>query len=147
MAITTKQLLRQIQNSNDRMEMARILVELADRAEHNVMVREILRKTVLPPPFNMLEYIKPNNRRGYWARKPCWRDYPTKAQLQARLQFSKINYSLFGTKGTFERPDGTRIGRVNQLAGNLMRSRKIVSKQEREEGKKQKAIERIARLG
>lgn len=147
MAITTKQLYRQIQNSNDRMEVARILVELADRAEHNVMLREILRKTVLPPPFNVFEYIKPNNRRGYWARKPYWREYPTKAQLQVRLQFSKISYSLFGTKGTFERPDGTRIGRVNQLAGDLMRSRKIVSKEEREERKKQKAIERITGFG
>lgn len=122
-------------------------MELADRAEHNVMLREILKKTVLPPPFNVFEYIKPKNRRGYWSRKPYWREYPTKAQLQARLQFSKISYSLFGTKGTFERADGTRIGRVNQLAGDMMRHRKIINKEEQEETKKQKAIERIARLG
>lgn len=139
-------LFNKLQTTQDRIEIARVLVELAGRAERNPALQEVLRKTELPAPWNILEYVKPGNRCGYWARIPYWREHPSVAQAQARLEFSKINYSLFGTKGIVERPDGTRIGLLNQLAGELMRSRKIVSEESKADGQRQKAIERIARL-
>lgn len=145
MSVTTQQLLRQIQITGNRIKLAEILIELADRAENNPGLQQILRKITLPPPFNALEYIKPGNRKGYWARKPYWREHPTANQLEARLRFSVINYHLYGTKGTVKRKDGTRIGLVNQLASDLMRRRKIVSAGELAERRKQKLIDRIAK--
>ncbi len=125
--------------------MAAILVELAACAERNPTLQDILRKIDLPVPYNILKYTSPGGRRkGYWGRIPYTRDFPSINQVQARLEFSKINYTLFGTKGTVERPDGTRIGLVNHLAGELMRSRKIVSEGEKADRQRQKAIERIA---
>lgn len=127
------------------MKLAEILVELADRAENNPGLQQILKKMTLLPPFNTLEYIKPGNRKGYWARKPYWREHPTPNQLEARLRFSVINFHLYGTKGTVKRQDGTRIALVNQIAGDLMRRRKIVSAGELAERRKRKAIEKIAK--
>lgn len=144
MPVTTKQLFRQIQTTGNRIKLAEILVELADRAENNPSLQQILKKMLLPPPFNTMEYIKPRNRKGYWARKPYWREHPTANQLEARLRFSMINYHLYGTKGTVKRQDGTRIGLANQLAGDLMRRSKIVSAEELAEKRKRKVIERIA---
>jgi hypothetical protein len=145
MVITNKQLLKQLYAQTDRMSLAAILVELAERAENNPMLQEILRKIKLPPTFDTLEYIKPGNRKGYWARKPCWREHPTVNQREARLRFSKINYSLYGIKGIIVRPDGTRISQVNALAGELMKDAgRIASNGEREARKKRELIERIA---
>lgn len=145
MSVTTQQLLRQIQTTGNRIKLAEILIELADRAENNPSLQQILKKIILLPPFNTIEYIKPGNRKGYWARKPYWREHPTANQLEARLRFSVINYHLYGTKGTVKRKDGTRIGLVNQLASDLMRRRKIVSAGELAERRKQKLIDRIAK--
>lgn len=145
MSITTYQLLRRVQTSKDRRIVAETLVELAQRAENDTMLRQILRKVTLPPPFDTLEYIKPSNRKGYWAKKPYWREHPTVNQREARLRFSRINYYLYGIKGTIVRPDGTRISQVNALAGELMKDAgKIESNGEREARKKRELIERIA---
>ncbi|MDO8724898.1 MAG: hypothetical protein Q7J35_02385 [Candidatus Methanoperedens sp.] len=135
-----------MQTTQDRMEIARVLVEFAERAERNPTLQNTLRKMELPAPFNVIEYVKPGNRRGYWARKSYSREHPSVAQAQARLEFSEINYSLFGTKGTVERSDGTRIGRVNFIAGELMRSRKIISEEEKADRQKQRAIERLVQV-
>ncbi|MBU3967578.1 MAG: hypothetical protein KKG76_09415 [Euryarchaeota archaeon] len=138
-------LFNKLQTTRDRIGIARVLVELASRAEHNPTLQEVLAKIRLPSPFNVVEYVRPGDRRkGYWARIPYTREHPSVAQVQARLEFSKINFSLFGTKGTVERPDGTRIGRVNLIVGDLMRSQRIVSEEEKADRQKQKAIERIA---
>lgn len=145
MNMQLQHLFNKIMTTQSRIEMAAILVELAERAERNLTLQEFLRKTRLPAPYNVLEYISPGGRRrGYWGRIPHTRDFPSINQVQARLEFSKINYSLFGTKGTVERPDGTRIGLVNYFAGELMRSRRVVSEEEKAGRLRQKAIERIA---
>jgi hypothetical protein len=142
-----QQLFNRLQSAQDRIEVAAILVELAERAERNVILQEALKKVELPPPYNILKYTSPSpggRKKGYWGRVPYTHDFPSINQVQARLEFSKINYSLFGTKGTVERPDGTRIGRVNFIAGELMRSRRVVSEEEKADRQRQKAIERIA---
>lgn len=128
------------------MEVATILVDLATRAERDTALQDVLRKIKLPSPYDVLEYTRPSSRgkKGYWGRIPRWRQYPSIAQAQARLTFSEINFSLFGTRGTVERSDGTCIGLVNHLAGKLMRSRRIVSEEEKADRQKQKIIERLA---
>lgn len=128
--------------ASNRVDAAAALVTLADEAERSPYLQEYLRRVDLPPPFHIFEYVKPGNRRGYWARKPYWREHPTRAQIQARLRFSKINWLLYDTRGTVERPDGTRISKISQLAGELMKGQ-IVSDEEKEERRKQKAIERL----
>lgn len=139
----TRQLLRQVQIHKDRIEMARLLVELAENAENNPRLQELLKKTELPPPFDILEYRKPENRKGFWARKPYTREHPSENELETRLAFSEIAYSLFGIKGTVERYDGTRIGRLNYLQGEIMRGMKVVSEEKKEAKQKQKTVERI----
>lgn len=142
--VDTKYLLRRLVNSRDRTETAAILVELADRAERNPLLQEILGKMQLPPPFHIFEYRKASGKKGYWARIPYTREHPSAGELEARLTFSEIAYSLYGTRGTVERSDGTRIGLVNHLQGEIMRGMEIVSDEEKVERQKQKAIERIA---
>ncbi len=144
MPLTNLQLLKQVQTLKERIEIASILVELANRAENNPRLQEILRKIKLRPPFSVLEYIKPRNRRGYWARKPYWREHPTISQLQARLEFSEISYSLYGLKGTVKMSDRTRIPRDSYLVGELMRGKKFVSEEEIAQRRRQKSVERIA---
>ena len=139
----TRYLLKQVQAPKDRMEIARVLVELAENAENNPMLQETLRKTKLPPPYDVLEYRKPANKKGFWARIPYTREHPSEGQLETRLVFSEIAYSLFGTKGAVERPDGTRIARLNHLQGEVMRGMKVVSEDEKAERQKQRAMERI----
>jgi len=128
-----------------RVDAAAALVALADEAERSPWLQEYLRRAALPPPFHIFEYVKPANRHGYWARKPFWREHPTPAQVHARLRFSKINYLLYGTEGTVERQDGTRISRISHLAGELMRG-KIVTDVEKEERRKLRSIERLLLL-
>lgn len=139
----TRQLLRQVQVPKDRMEIARVLVELAENAENNTMLQETLRKIKLPPPYDVLEYRKRENSKGYWARIPYTREHPSEGEVETRLTFSEIAYSLFGTKGAVERPDGTRIARLNHLQGEIMRGMKVVSEDEKAERQKRKAMERI----
>lgn len=146
MPLTNQQLLKQTQTLEDRIEIAAVLVELANHAENNPRLQEILKKIKLRPPFNVLEYIKPRNRRGYWARKPYWREHPTIPQLQARLELSNISYSLYRLKGTVERPDSTRIPRDSYLVGELMRGKKFVSEEEIAQRRRQKSIERIVKI-
>lgn len=139
----TRSLLKQVQAPKDRMEVARVLVELAENAENNPMLQEILRKIKLPPPYDVLEYRKPENRKGFWARIPYTREHPSEGELKSRLAFSEIAYSMYGTKGTVERPDGTRIARLNYLQGEIMRGMKVVSEDEKAERQRQKVLERI----
>lgn len=139
----TRQLIRQVQAPKDRMEMARLLVELAENAENSPRLQELLRNTKLPPPFDILEYRKPENRKGFWARIPYTREHPSAGELETRLAFSEIAYSLFGIKGTVERHDGTRIGRLNYLQGNIMRGMKAGSEETTKAKQKQKTVERI----
>lgn len=144
MAINNQQMLQRLQTSRDTMEIAELLTEFAERAEHNVMLQEFLRKVRLRPPFDRFEYRKPGNRKGFWARKPYWREHPTVLQLEARLELSETAYSLYGESGTVERPDGTRIARVPHLVGEQMRGKKFASEDELAERKRQRTIERIA---
>jgi len=139
----TRYLLKQVQAPKDRMEIARVLVDLAENAENNPMLQETLRKIKFPAPYDVLEYRKGENSKGYWVRIPYTREHPSKGELETRLAFSEIAYSLFGTKGTVERPDGTRIARLNHLQGEVMRGMKAVSEDERAEKQKRKAMERI----
>lgn len=139
----TRYLLRQAQAPKDRMEIARVLVELAENAENNPMLQETLRKIKLPPPYDVLEYRKRENSKGFWARIPYTREHPSEGEVETRLTFSEIAYSLFGTKGTVERPDGTRIARLNQLQGEIMRGMKFVSEDEKTEKLRRKVMERI----
>jgi len=140
-----QQLFDRLQIAQDRVEVATILVDLATRAERNTALQNVLRNIKLPSPYDVLEYTRPSSRgkKGYWGRIPSWRQYPSIAQAQARLTFSEINFSLFGTKGTVERPDGTRIGLVNHLVGEFMRSRRIVNEEEKVDRQRQKAMDRI----
>ncbi len=148
MPLTNQQLLKQIQTLEDRIEIAAVLVELADCAENNPVLQKILRKIKLRPPFSVLEHIKPHNRKGFWARKPCWREHPTIPQLQARLEFSELSYSLYGLKETIKRHDSdrTRIPCDSYLIGELMRGKKFVSEEEIAERHRQRIIERIAKV-
>ena len=139
----TRQLLRHVQAPKDRIEIARVLVELAENAENNPPLQELLRKTKLPPPFDILEYRKPSNRKGFWARKPYTREHPSENELETRIAFAETAYSLFGIKGAVERHDGTRIGRLNYLQGELMRGMNIVSEEKKVANQRQKTVERI----
>ena len=139
----TRYLLKQVQTPKDRMEIARVLVELAENAENNPMLQETLRKIKLPAPYDVLEYRKRGNSKGYWARIPYTREHPSEGELETRLTFSEIAYSLYGTKGTVERPDGTRIARLNHIQGEIMRGMKFVIEDEKAERRKRKAMERM----
>lgn len=139
----TRYLLKQVQAPKDRMEIARVLVELAENAENNPMLQETLKKIKLPPPYDVLEYRKRENSKGFWARIPHTREHPSEGEVETRLAFSEIAYSMFGTKGVVERPDGTRIARLNYLQGEIMHGMKVVSEDEKAERQKQRAMERI----
>ena len=139
----TRYLLKQVQAPKDRMEIARVLVELAENAENNPMLQETLRKIKLPAPYDVMEYRKRENSKGFWARIPYTREHPSEGEVETRLVFSEIAYSLFGTKGTVERPDGTRIARLNYLQGENMRGMKVMGEAEKAERQRQKVMERI----
>lgn len=141
--VDTEYLLKRLRTSVDRMEVAAILVELADRAERNPVLQERLKKMQLRPPFNVMEYVKPYNKKGFWRRIPFWREHPTEAQLKAKLELSEIAYSLFGEKGTVERPDGTQIPRLTQSVGERMRGMNFLSEEEQAERQRQKSVARI----
>ena len=145
MALNNQQLLKQAQVSEDRETIAKGMVELAVRAEESPFLQEMLRKVKLRPPFDIFEYVKPYNRKGYWRRIRANREHPSIAEAKFRLAASIINTDLYGTKGVVERTDGTRIPLKDYLAGEMLRGRKFTSEEEKAEREKQDVIERIAR--
>lgn len=144
------QLLRMLQASvQNRVMIAVILVELAERAQRDPMLQEILYKIIPPPPLDNLEYVRPHGFRGtvtkgYWRRVRYTLDMPTIPMAEHRLAVSKHAYSMFGTKGTVERPDGTQISHIVYSVGETFRGVRYTSDEELAERARQKAIARMA---
>lgn len=144
------QLFRLLQASvHNRVMIAVILVELAERAERDQMLQEILHKIIPPPPLDDLEYVRPHDFRGtvtkgYWRRVRYTLDMPTIPMAEHQLAVSKASYSMFGTKGTVERPDGTQITRIAHTIGEQFRGVRYTTDEEIAERKKRRAIERMA---
>lgn len=145
-AVSTEYLLNRFSRFNDdRLTTAAMMIELAERAERNVFLQELLRKIRLPYPYDVFEYKRGNaKRKGHWARWAYTRDFPTPAQLEARIQVAELSHSLFGTKGNVERDNDTTIARINYIVGEELRGKKIVSDEETEERKKLSRIVEIA---
>jgi hypothetical protein len=145
-AVSTEYLLNRLSRfRDDRLTTAAMMVELAERAERNVFLQELLRKIRMPEPFDTFEYKRGNpQRKGHWARRAYTREFPTLAQLEARLQVAELSHSLFGTKGNMERDNDTTIARINYIVGEELRGRKIVSDEEKEERKKLSRIVEIS---
>lgn len=144
------QLFRMLQASvHNSVMIAIILVELADRAERDQMLQEMLHKIIPPSPLDNLEYVRPHEFRGtytkgYWRRVRYTLDMPTIPMAEHRLAVSKLSYSLFGTKGIVERPDGTQINRVVHALGEKFRGVRYVTDEEIAERKRRRAVERMA---
>lgn len=144
------QLFRILQASvHNRVMIAIILVELADRAERDQMLQEMLHKIIPPPPLEKLEYVRPHEFRGtytkgYWRRVRYTLDMPTIPMAEHRLAVSKLAYSLFGTKGTVERPDSTQITQVAHSVGEKFRGIRYTTDEEMAERKRRRAVERMA---
>jgi hypothetical protein len=145
-AVSTEYLLNRLSRfQDDRLTIAAIMVELADRAERNAFLQELLRKIRMPKPFDTFEYKRGNpHRKGHWAKRAYTRDFPTPAQLEARIHVAELSHSLFGTKGNMERDNDTRIARINYIVGEELRGKKIVSDEEKEEQKKLSRIVEIS---
>jgi len=137
--------LERLKTSEDRREIAEAMIDLADRAERSPLLQEILRKIKLRPPFEIFEYNKCYNRKGYWRRSPINPGHPTEAQAEFMLKASQVHTKHFGIKGVVERLDGTRIPLEVYLASEEMRGMKFTSDEEKEERKRNKKIERIVR--
>lgn len=134
---------------HNRVMIAVILVELADRAEREPLLQEILYKTIPPPPLDNLEYVRPHGFRGsytkgYWRRVRYTLDMPTIPMAEHRLAVSKLSYSMFGTKGIVERPDGTQINRAAHTLGETLRGVRYTTEDEMAERKRRRAVERMA---
>lgn len=140
-----EQILVQIQASKDKNETAVLMIELAEHAERNPMLQETLRKIKLKPPFDIFEYVKCYNKKGFWRRTRPNREFPSVAEAEFRLEASKINAGLFGTKGVVDMLDGTRIPLRDYIAGEMMRGRKFISDEARDERERNKTIDRIVR--
>ena len=136
--VSTEYLLNRLSRlQDDRLTIASMMVELADRAERNIFLQELLRKIKMPQPFDIFEYKRGNVRRkGHWARRAYTRDFPTPAQLEARIQISELSHELSGTKGNVERKNDTIIARLNYIVGEELRGKRFVSDEEKEERKK-----------
>ena len=145
-AASTEYLLNRLSRlQDDRLTIASMMVELADRAEINPFLQELLRKIKMPQPFDSFEYKRGNIRRkGHWARRAYTREFPTPAQLEARIQVAELSHSLSGTKGNVERDNDTKIARINYIVGEELRGKKLVSDDEREERKKLSRIVEIS---
>ena len=145
-AASTEYLLNRLSRlQDDRLTIASMMVELADRAERNAFLQELLRKIKMPQPFDSFEYKRGNIRRkGHWARRAYTREFPTPAQLEARIQVAELSHSLSGTKGNVERDNDTKIARINYIVGEELRGKKLVSDDEREERKKLSRIVEIS---
>jgi hypothetical protein len=137
-SVSTEYLLNRLSRlQDDRLTIASIMVELADRAERNIFLQELLRKIKMPQPFDTFEYKRGNERRkGHWARRAYTRDFPTPAQLEARIRVAEISHELSGTKGNVERNNDTKIARINYIVGEKLRGKRFVSNAEKEEQKK-----------
>ncbi len=137
-AVSTEYLLNRLSRfKDDRLTVASIMVELADRAERNVFLQELLRKIKMPQPFDIFEYKRGNLRKkGHWARRAYTRDFPTPAQLEARIRISELSQLLSGTKGNVERNNDTKIARLNYIVGEELRGKRFVSDEDKEEKKK-----------
>jgi hypothetical protein len=136
--VSTEYLLNRLSRlQDDRLTIASMMVELADRAERNIFLQELLRKIKMPQPFDTFEYKRGNERRkGHWARRAYTRDFPTPAQLEARIQVAELSHELSGTKGNVERKNDTIIARLNYIVGEELRGKRFVSDEEKEERKK-----------
>lgn len=135
---------------HNRVMIAIILVELADRAERDPLLQEELYMTIPPPPLDNLEYVRPHEfkggsyTKGYWRRVRHTLDMPTIPMAEHRLAVSNLSYSLFGTKGIVERPDGTRIPLPAHALGEMFRGVRYTSDEELVERKRRRAVERMA---
>lgn len=144
------QLFRMLQGSvHNRVMIAVILVELADRAERDPLLQEELHMKIPPPPLDNLEYVRPHEFRGsytkgYWRRVRYTLEMPTMPMAEHRLAVSKHQYSLFGTKGIVERQDGTQIPRTSHALGEMFRGVRYVTDEEIAERKRRRAVERMA---
>lgn len=143
------QLLRMLQASiHNRVMIAIILVELADRAERDPLLQEELHMIIPPPPLDNLEYVRPHIQRtytkGYWRRVRYNLEMPTIPWAESMLALSEHAYSLFGTKGVITRPDGTQINRVVHALGEKFRGVRYVTDEELVERKRRRAVERMA---
>jgi hypothetical protein len=145
-AVSTEYLFNRLSNfKDDRLTTAAMMIELAERAERNVMLQELLRKLRMPEPFDIFEYKRGNkHRKGHWARRAYTREFPTPAQAEARLQMAELTHALFGTKGNMERDNDTTIARINYIVGEELRGKKIVSDEVKEERKKLSRMVEIA---
>jgi hypothetical protein len=133
--VSTEYLLKRLSRlQDDRLTIASIMVELADRAERNIFLQELLRKLKMPQPFDTFEYKRGNVRKkGHWSRRAYTRDFPTPAQLEARIQMSELSHELSGIKGNVERNNDTKIARLNYIVGEELRGKRFVSDEEKEE--------------
>lgn len=145
------QLFRMLQASvHNRVMIAVILVELADRAERDPLLQEELHMTIPPPPLDDLEYVRPHGFRGssytkgYWRRVRYTLEMPTIPMAEHRLAVSKVSYSLFGINGIVERPDGTQITRVAHTLGEKFWGVRYSTEEEMAERKRRRAVERMA---
>ncbi len=134
---------------HNRVMIAVILVELADRAERDPLLQEELHMVIPPPPLDNLEYVRPYEYRGsytkgYWRRVRYTLDMPTISMAEHRLAVSKQAYSMFGTNGVFTRPDGTQITRVAHPLGEKFRGVRYSTEEEIAERKRRRAVERMA---
>lgn len=144
--VSTEYLLNRLSRlQDDRLTIASIMVELADRAEINPFLQELLRKIKMPQPLDTFEYKRGNLRRkGHWARRAYTRDFPTPAQLEARVQVAELSHELSGTKGNVERNNDTKIARINYIVGEELRGKKYVNNEDTEERKKLSRIVEIS---
>lgn len=144
------QLFRMLQASvHNGVMIAVILVELADRAERDQMLQEILHKIIPPHPLDNLEYVRPHEfkgtyTKGYWRRVRYTLDMPTISMAEHRLAISKQAYSMFGIKGTVERQDGTQITRVAHIISEKFRGVRYMTEEKLAERKKRRVVERMA---
>lgn len=144
------QLFRMLQAAvHNRVMIALVLIELADRAERDPLLQEELHMIIPPPPLDNLEYVRPHTRygnhaKGYWRKVQPNIEFPSIAQAEHRLAVSKYAYSLFGTKGVVVLPDGRQIARAVHSIGEKFRGVRYTTEEERAERKRRRALERMA---
>lgn len=138
-AVSTEYLFNRLSRfKDDRLTTAAMMIELAERAERNVLLAELLRKINMPPPFDIFEYKRGNpTRKGHWAIRAYTREFPTPAQAEARLRVAELSHALTGTKGNVDRDNDTRIARINSIVGDQMRGMKFISDEDKEEKRKE----------
>lgn len=119
-------------------EIARKLIELKKKADHDPMLQQILQVAQLPAD---LEYVKPGGKRGgYYRRKPYTRKSPSEHQAEHRLKFSLISTENYGETGTVPLPDGREITRAAALLGDKLKGTGSPK------SKEQKEFERLSKI-